>query len=72
MWNTTKPTGVAITKSTAFTAAGNGWRPRSEDTKHSLDLQKGSKTLSTWVLRGLILRVIIALTPKERCKLYVD
>ena len=64
VWGNTEPTGAALTKSTSFTAAGSGWRPHSEDMKHSLNLQKGSKTLSTGVLRGLILRVIIALTPK--------
>ena len=73
MWNSTEPTGATLTTSTMLTAAGNEWNPSSKDTKRNRILQKWVKyTLSTWVLVGLIPRVIIALTPKEGCKLSVD
>ena len=73
MWNSTEPTGVALTKSTAFTIAGSEWNTSSKDTKHNRILQKWVKhTLSTWGTRRTYLEGIIALTPKEGCKLFVD
>ena len=52
MWNSTEPTGAALTKSTAFTNADSGLSPSGEDTTRNLNLQKWVKhTLSTWGTR---------------------
>ena len=52
MWNSTEPTGAALTTSTVFTAAGSEQNPNSKDTKRNRILQKWVKhTLSTWGTR---------------------
>ena len=52
MWNSTEPTGAALTTSIVLTAAGNEQNPSSKDTKRNRILQKWVKhTLSTWGTR---------------------
>ena len=40
MWNSTEPTGAALTMSVVFTAADSEENPRGKDTKRNLNLQK--------------------------------